>query len=292
MSAVASSPEVPKAAQAAAHGRQNPHSTMPDFACLRCESKGMKCDFTKFKIEGDLDPMCVRCVRAGAKYCIKQRLPQPGGDEWRMIYIDPRVGDDYDREEVFAMIDDYLSGPKTYTFDGTPCRAKDVNGWAFPAWPQADRFAQLEKPEKKEGEPAAPTKEGSAAAKPSAEQQRQQREKRRKKLTQRERAADDWVESADQSWGKVLPARINKSKTQIPALKTTVAVQKAQHDLEWDALCDSLEAQGLTPPSPEEKPELETAETAILRANLRNYPARRTHLTQNLKVMRSVAKDK
>ncbi|KAK8087997.1 hypothetical protein PG997_002958 [Apiospora hydei] len=265
---------------------------MPDFACLRCESKGMKCDFTKFTVEKDLDPMCVRCVRAGAKYCIKQRLPQPGGDERRMIYIDPCVGDDYDRDEVFDMVDDYLSGPQTYNFDGTLRRTKDSNNWALPAWPQADRFAQIEKSEKKkEGEHAEPAKEGSAAAQPSAEEQRQQREERRNKLTQRERAADDWVESAHKSWGKVLPARINKSKTQIPALKTAVRASQAQHDLDWDAFCGECEAQGLTPPSPEDKPELETAETAILRANLQNYPARRTHLTENLKAMRPAAND-
>ncbi|KAK8050618.1 hypothetical protein PG994_012348 [Apiospora phragmitis] len=298
MSAVASSRRVlPGTAQAEqqgpketqpqpAHGRRNPHDSMPYFACLRCESKGMKCDFTKFKIEKDLDPMCVRCVRAGAKYCIKQRLPEPGGDGRRMIYIDPRVGDDYDREEVFDMIDDFMGGPEKYTFDGTRLRARDVNGWALPAWPQADRSAQSEKPEKK-GEPAVPTMEGSATAQASEEQQRQQREERRKKLSQREKAVEDWVESADQSWGQMLPSRINKSKTHITVLKTTVKTQHTQHDLKWDA-------QGLAPPYPEERPKIETemTATAILRANLRNYPTRQTHLIQSLKAMRSAANEK
>ncbi|KAK7969071.1 hypothetical protein PG988_008144 [Apiospora saccharicola] len=280
-------------------GSSEPVTPLPEFSCLRCESKGMKCDFTKFTFEQDLDPMCVRCVRAGAKFCIKQRLPRPGcgGDEGRVIYLDPRVGDDYDREEVLDMIDDFWRGPETYTFGGAmPVRAKEVRGWALPAAPRADRFAKYDKFEKKaetepEPEPATPTKKGTAAAPPLTEEQlRKQREERRRKLTHSERNAEDWAESAAQSWGKVLPARINKSKTQIPLLQQTVAAKRAQHDLEWEALCAEFEKHGLRPPSPEEKPELETAETAILRAKLKHYQMRRTHLTEALEAKRPATK--
>lgn len=269
---------------AAARGRQ---ISNPEFSCLRCEAKGMKCDFTKFTVGQALEPMCARCVRAGARFCIKQRLPQPGCGEGRTMYIDPRIAaNDYDREEVFAMIDDFWQGPQKYTLGGTPVRARDVHGWALPAFPKADRFARYDKLEKKaepEPELATPTKtDPAAAALPSEEQLRKQREERRKKLTHRERSVEDWAESAAQSWGKVLPARINKSKTQIPILKQTIAAKRAQHDLEWDALCAEFEAHGLQPPSPEEKPELETAETAILRAKLKHYQMRRTHLTEAL----------
>lgn len=88
----------------------------------------------------------------------------------------------------------------------------------------------------------------------------------------------------------MLPARINKSKTQIPILKQTVAAKRDQHDLEWDAFCADFEAMGLRPPSPDEKPELETAETAILRAKLKHYQPRWTHLTEALEAKRPATK--
>ncbi|KAK7923340.1 hypothetical protein PG985_007411 [Apiospora marii] len=177
------------AADVAARGRQ---ISNPEFSCLRCEAKGMRCGFTKFAVGQDLDPMCSRCVRAGAKFCIKQRLPRPGCGEGRTMYIDPRIGDgDYDREEVLAMIDDLWQGPQKSTFGGTPIRARDVHGWALPAHPKADRFARFDKLEEKaeaeeETEPVTPTKgDPASAAPPSGEQLRKQREERRKKLTPR-----------------------------------------------------------------------------------------------------------
>lgn len=98
------------------------------------------------------------------------------------MYIDPRIGgdDDYNREEVFAMIDDLWNGPQKYTFGGMPVRAKEVHGWALPACPRADRFARFDKLEKKsETEPAPPTTKkdpAAAAAPPSEEQLRKQRD--------------------------------------------------------------------------------------------------------------------
>ena len=292
-SARAEQPQPQPAHKVQRHG----HNFVPDFPCLRCESKGMKCDLTKFQIGGEAAaPMCARCVRTGAKYCIKQRVPASSsgrGDQKRMIYIDPRVGDDYDQDEVFAMIEDLWSGPAKYSFDGTPLRERDINGWALPAWPEADRFAQYEKQEKQgeDSEPAA--KEGTVKTPIIVEEQKKRREERLKELTPREKGVEDWVKSTAQSWGKVLPARINKSITQIPGLKRTVRSQVAQHDdLEWEALCADMEAQGIRPPSREEKPELETAESAILRTDLRHYTPRRTHLTQRLEAMRSATKEK
>ncbi|KAK6841355.1 hypothetical protein PG987_002215 [Apiospora arundinis] len=298
-----------------ARAKLQPVQKMPEYgkdfiiklACLRCESKGMKCDFTKFRFGKEKEaPMCMRCVRAGAKFCIKQRLPMPPsgrGFQKRMFYIDPRINDDYDQDEVVDMIEDLWSGPDTYSFGGMPLRTKDVNVWALPAWPEADRFAQFEKKTEDKEEAAellwhfeedpgqiTASQESTAASSISEDDQQKQREERREMLTQRERGVEDWVESRAQSWGKVLPARINKSQTQIAGLETIVGPQQAQHDIRWEALCAQRELQGLDSLS-SEKPELDTVESAILRANLRHYEPRGTHLTQRLEATHSATTD-
>jgi hypothetical protein len=75
-------------------------------SCLRCDHKGMVCQFIVASGRGEVNMTCIRCARAGEKYCIKQTMIGPEGDSNnRLVYVDKGVviDDVQEFEDLVAM---------------------------------------------------------------------------------------------------------------------------------------------------------------------------------------------
>lgn len=111
--------------------------------CLRCDYKGMVCHFIVASGRGEVNTTCVRCTRAGEKYCIKQTMIGPEGDpNSRLVYVDQGVVID-DVGEFEDLVQTYVGEATVQAQPGVWICGTESNNSVLPRYRSYKAFQPL-----------------------------------------------------------------------------------------------------------------------------------------------------